>query len=199
MSRTAGRPRGFDRQQALEQALRLFWRHGYEATPISTLVETIGVKPPSLYAAFGDKRALFSAAVQHYQQTYGAFTERALTEEPTARAALRRLLFDAAADYADPSHPPGCMIITAATNCTPAAEDVRAELRARREATKTAFREKISADIDAGRLPADTDADGLASFYAATVQGMSVQACDGADRAELERIAEHALAAWPVR
>ncbi|ATL70904.1 TetR/AcrR family transcriptional regulator [Nocardia terpenica] len=199
MSRTAGRPRGFDRQQALEQALRLFWRHGYEATPISTLVETIGVKPPSLYAAFGDKRALFSAAVQHYQQTYGAFTERALAEEPTAHAALRRLLFDAAADYADPSHPPGCMIITAATNCTPAAEDVRAELRARREATKTAFREKISADIDAGRLPADTDADGLASFYAATVQGMSVQACDGADRAELERIAEHALAAWPVR
>lgn len=178
--------------------MRLFWRHGYEATSVAALVETLGIRPPSLYAAFGDKRALFSEAVRHYGQTYGAFTARALAEEKTAFAALRRLLHEAAADYTDTDHPPGCMIISAATNCTPASEDVKAELRARREATKEAFRQKIHTDIAAGRLPAATDAAALATYYAAVLQGMSVQAGDGAGREDLERIATLAMAAWPA-
>lgn len=178
--------------------MRLFWRHGYEATSIAALVETLGIRPPSLYAAFGDKRALFSEAVRHYTRTYGAFTARALAEEETAYAALRRLLHEAAADYTDSAHPPGCMIISAATNCTPASEDVKAELRAGREATKEAFRQKIVDDITAGRLPTDTDAAALATYYAAVLQGMSVQACDGAAREDLERVAVLAMAAWPT-
>ncbi len=198
MTKTGGRPRGFDRDVALEQALTVFWRHGYEATSIAALTAAMSINAPSLYGAFGDKRKLFGEAVQRYGQTYGAFGARALAEERTAHAAIHRLLHEAAREYTDPGHPPGCMFISAATNCTPAAEDVKAELRVLREGSKRAIREKITADVHAGRLPASTDEAALAMFYAATLQGMSTQACDGAGRADLERLAEIAMAAWPT-
>ncbi|MBT2408519.1 MULTISPECIES: TetR family transcriptional regulator C-terminal domain-containing protein [unclassified Streptomyces] len=102
-----------------------------------------------------------------------------------------------AADYTDPSHPPGCLLITAATNCGPGSQDVKAGLRAMREETKASFAARIRADVDAGLLPADVDADGLAAFYAAVIQGMNQQACDGVAREVLERVADAAMAAWP--
>ncbi|MFD7923837.1 TetR/AcrR family transcriptional regulator [Streptomyces sp. NPDC059740] len=198
MRKAGGRPRNFDRRTALEQALHQFWRHGYEATSIASLTSAMGINPPSLYGAFGDKRQLFNEAVQEYGRTYGAFTTRALAEETTACAAIGRLLREAAREYTDPSHPPGCMVITAATNCTPTAEDVQRQLRDRREESKQAMRDKITADVDHGRLPVTVDAEGLATFYAATLQGMSTQACDGAARSDLERVAELAMSAWPA-
>ncbi|MGF1430030.1 TetR/AcrR family transcriptional regulator [Kitasatospora sp. LaBMicrA B282] len=191
-----GRPRSFDRDAALQHALTEFWRHGYEATSIATLTRAMGINPPSLYAAFGDKRKLFSEAVQHYVRTVGGYGSRAL-QQPTARAAVEQLLRTAAAGYTDPSHPPGCLVVRAATNCTDASADVEAELRAIREGTKHALEEKIRADLTAGLLPATADPRALAAFYAAVVQGMSVQACDGADHADLDAIATTALAAWP--
>jgi len=196
MAETAGRPRGFDREVALESALREFWRNGYEATSISTLTRAMGIKPPSLYAAFGDKRALFTEAVARYVETYGSYGATALAE-PTARAAVEKLLGLAAVEYTEASHPPGCLVISAATNCSPANHDVEAELRAQRTATKDAIAAKISVDIGLGLLPPETDAPALATFYAATVQGMNTQARDGASRADLDKIAEIALQAWP--
>ncbi|MEU5434993.1 TetR/AcrR family transcriptional regulator [Streptomyces sp. NPDC020719] len=194
---TERRPRrAFDRDKALEIALTEFWRHGYETTSVAMLTKAMGINPPSLYAAFGDKRQLFSEAVQLYSRTHGSQGARAL-DEPTARGAVEALLRFAAADYADPSHPPGCFVINGATNCTPAAEDVKAELRAVREATKRAIEEKIAADVATGQLPDTVDANALATFYAAVIQGMDTQACDGVDRATLERVADIAMAAWP--
>jgi AcrR family transcriptional regulator len=192
-----GRPRTFDRDAALDRALTLFWEHGYEATSLAELTRVMGINPPSLYAAFGDKRALFSEAVVRYQQTRGAFTLRALDEEPTARAAIERLLRDAAASYAEPDHPRGCMIVSAATNCGPQHADVQNELRDHRAAARELFVERIAADVAAGLLPAGTDAAALGRFYAATLQGMSTQARDGATAAELDRLATLALRAWP--
>lgn len=196
--RTTGRRprRSFDRDKALETALTEFWRHGYETTSVAMLTKAMGINPPSLYAAFGDKRQLFSEAVQLYGRTHGSHGARAL-DEPTARGAVEGLLRFAAADYTDPSHPPGCFIINGATNCTPAAEDVKAELRAIREGTKRAIQEKITADVAAGRLPGSVDAHALATFYAAVIQGMDTQACDGVDRATLESMVDLAMAAWP--
>jgi TetR/AcrR family transcriptional regulator, copper-responsive repressor len=182
------RPRSFDREQALDRAIEQFWRHGYEATSIASLTAAMGINPPSLYAAFGDKQRLFTEAVERYQRHQGAYAARAIAEEPTARAAIERLLHEVAAEYTDPAHPWGCLIISAAVNCgTPAVE---AQLRDEREATKAAFRARIAAD-----LPAEADA--LATFYAAVVQGMSAQARDGASREELERVADRAMLAWP--
>jgi AcrR family transcriptional regulator len=198
MSKPTGRPRGFDRDAALEQALAEFWRHGYEATSIAGLTQAMNIRPPSLYAAFGDKRKLFTEALEHYQRTHGAFTVRALAEEPTARQAIERLLREAAANYADPTHPPGCLVITATVNYGPESAEVAAELRGMREAGKHAMAVRMKEDIGTGRLPADTDVEALATFYAATVQGMSAQARDGATVDDLDQVATLAMRAWPA-
>ncbi|GAA4060328.1 TetR/AcrR family transcriptional regulator [Actinomadura miaoliensis] len=196
-TRTPGRPRAFDRDAALEKALVEFWRHGYEATSISTLTAAMGIRPPSLYAAFGDKRALFGECVRRYQERHGALVARALTEEPTAERAIARMLREMAADYTDPSHPPGCLIITATASHGPDCADVAEELRAMRLATRQSIADRIAADVRAGLLPDWTDVTGLATFFAAIVQGMSRQAQDGATRTDLERVAALAMHAWP--
>jgi AcrR family transcriptional regulator len=193
---TRGRPRGFEREAALDAALTEFWRHGYEAASIASLTKAMGINPPSLYAAFGDKRQLFAQAVQRYAQTHGDYGTRALAE-PTARAAVETMLRLAAAEYADPGHPPGCLVIDGATNTTEASQDVSALLREFREGTKNAIAQKIAADARAGLLPTDVDAPALAMFYCAVLQGMSTQARDGASREELLRAVDIALTAWP--
>jgi AcrR family transcriptional regulator len=192
-----GRPRSFDRDRALEQALRAFWEHGFEATPISGLARTMGIGPPSLYAAFGDKKSLFREVVDVYGRTYGAFAGRALDEEPTARAGVTRMLREAAAEYTSAGHPRGCLVLTAATNCTPDSADIQQLLRDQRTANVALVEARIRADIRAGILPAGTDAPTLARLVGVTLQGMSQQARDGATRAELESVAAAAMRAWP--
>lgn len=175
----------------------MFWEHGYEATSISLLTKALGIGAPSLYAAFGDKRALFIEALDRYMGTYAAFTRRALTEEPNARDAVRRLLHEAAAAYTRPDRPHGCLLISAATNCSPQSADVAAHLRDLRAAGLRALEHNITAAVRAGELPARTDSHALATFYSAVLQGMSAQARDGATTTDLRRIAETALRAWP--
>ncbi|NUS05287.1 MAG: TetR/AcrR family transcriptional regulator [Nonomuraea sp.] len=192
------RQRAFDRDAALESALRAFWRHGYEATSIAELTAAMGIRPPSLYAAFGDKQRLFEEAVHRYQETYGAFTTRALTEEPTGRRAIERVLRESAAEYAGADHPSGCLIISAAVNCGPESAEVEELLRGFREEAKAALRRRIDDDVRAGRLAPDTDADALATYFAAVIQGMSTQSRDGASHARLLAVAELAMTAYPA-
>ncbi|MFE1313452.1 TetR/AcrR family transcriptional regulator [Streptomyces sp. NPDC058755] len=194
-ARTRGRPRSFDRATALERALMAFWEHGYEATSVSDLTRIMGIGAPSLYAAFGDKRSLFEEVVRVYADTHGAFGDRALAEEPTARAAVARTLREAAAEYTDPAHPYGCLVVHAATNCT--SPEVEQLLRERRNAGIAALESRIRADVAEGRLPAGVDAATLARHTGAMIQGMSQQARDGASRVELEALAEIAMAIWP--
>ncbi|MCD7439184.1 TetR/AcrR family transcriptional regulator [Streptomyces lincolnensis] len=190
-----GRPRSFDRATALEKALLAFWEHGYEATSVSDLTRVMDIGAPSLYAAFGDKRSLFEEVVREYGVKYGSFGDRALAEEPTARAAVERTLREAAAEYTDPAHPYGCLVVHAATNCS--TPEVEQSLRERRNANIAAFESRIRADIAAGELPAGTDAAALARHVGAMIQGMSQQARDGASRTDLEALVEIAMAIWP--
>ncbi|MFD5629225.1 MULTISPECIES: TetR/AcrR family transcriptional regulator [unclassified Streptomyces] len=190
-----GRPRSFDRETALEKAILAFWEHGYEGTSVSDLTRVMGIGAPSLYAAFGDKRSLFDEVVRVYGTKYGSFGERALAEEPTARAAVRRMLREAAAEYTEPGRPHGCLVIHAATNCT--TPEVEASLRARRNASIAEFESRIRAGIAAGELPPDTDAAAFARHTGAVIQGMSQQARDGATEKELTALAEVAMAIWP--
>ncbi|OMI87761.1 TetR family transcriptional regulator [Streptomyces sp. M1013] len=194
-ARTRGRPRSFDRATALEAALLAFWEHGYEATSVSDLTRVMDIGAPSLYAAFGDKRSLFEEVVQEYGVRYGSFGDRALAEEPTARAGIERMLREAAAEYTAPGRPPGCLVIHAAANCSTA--EVEESLRERRNANIAAIERRIGADVEAGVLPPDTDAAALARYTGAMIQGMSQQARDGASRTELEALAEIALTVWP--
>jgi TetR/AcrR family transcriptional regulator, copper-responsive repressor len=192
---TMGRPRSFDRDDVLERATMLFWKHGYDATSVSLLTEAMGIGAPSLYAAFGDKRGLFKEALDHYMTNYGSFTVRAFQEEADPRAAVARLLLEAAEAFTSAGHPPGCMIITAATNCGPESAAVEKRLRTIRAGTVVAIEEKI-ANGSRGTIP-PASARTLALFFSATLQGMSAQARDGASRKELEGIARAALRAWP--
>ncbi|MEU5097336.1 TetR/AcrR family transcriptional regulator [Streptomyces sp. NPDC020996] len=190
-----GRPRSFDRETALEKAVMAFWEHGYEATSVSDLTRAMGIGAPSLYAAFGDKQALFDEVVRVYGTRYGSFAERALAEEPTARAAVERILREAAVEYTTPGRPHGCLVIHAATNCT--SPEVEESLRERRKADIAAFESRIRDGIAVGELPAGADARALARHTGAVLQGMSQQARDGASREELEALAEIALTIWP--
>lgn len=191
---TRGRPRSFDRDAALEQALRLFWERGYEATSIGDLTTAMGIGAPSLYAAFGDKTTLFKEAVESFGAKYGDFIARALAEEPTAEAAMRRTLREAAEEYTRPNYPRGCLVISAGVNTN--SGEVADMLRELRSRNLRLFTERIQADMDSGVLVANDDASTLARYVGTVMQGMSHAARDGAGRAELERVAELAMHGW---
>jgi AcrR family transcriptional regulator len=197
-STTRGRPRGFDRGAALDIAVRWFWAHGYTATSVADLAGAMGIGMPSLYAAFGDKKALFREAVASYQATYGSPVFTSQPAGAPAREAVASMLRSAAREYTDPSHPAGCLIITAATNCTPAAADIQDELRAIRNANTLALSRLISEGVASGRVLPGTDPGVLARFYGAVLAGMSQQARDGASPEELLSIAATAMRAWPA-
>jgi len=194
MEVTRGRPRSFDRAEALDAATRLFWTRGYDAVSIADLTTELGISAPSLYAAFGDKRALFFESVDHFGMSYGVAFDPALP----ARDGIERLVRDAANTYADPANPPGCLVISGATNASPESADVAAELARRRTAALGVMARRLRRAVRDGELPVGTDAAGLAAFYAATVQGMSQRARDGASPRELRAIATVAMRAWPA-
>jgi AcrR family transcriptional regulator len=193
-----GRPLSFDRDVALEQAMHVFWERGYEAASIADLTSAMGITPPSLYTAFGDKEKLFLEAIERYALGPGSAGPRALKEEPTARGAIERWLHEAAEELTRPCHPKGCMVVMATTNCSVAAEHVQTALAKRRAAAIASIRERIQDGVDGGELPPDTDAKALSNFYSTIYQGMSMQAKDGATRASLMATVEAAMRAWPV-
>src|SRR5215510_13954006 len=120
MSRT-GRPREFDRGEALQRAMELFWAQGYEGTTLADLQKAMGgITAPSFYAAFGSKEALFKEAVELHIQTEGMRAVKALEEGPTARASIEAMLNVAAEVSSQPGKPHGCLIVLGAVNCSPA-------------------------------------------------------------------------------
>jgi TetR/AcrR family transcriptional regulator, copper-responsive repressor len=192
-----GRPRSFDRDAALERAIDVFWRHGYEATSVSDLTTAMGINPPSLYAAFGDKEKLFLEAVERYEQQRRQTATKVFDEAPTAQEAVRRLLRKAASELACSSHPRGCLLVMSDTNCSEASAHVQSDLAQRRAAMKARLKARIDRGAAAGELPRDTDTAALAEFYSTVFQGMVMQARDGATPKRLLATAEAAMRAWP--
>jgi TetR/AcrR family transcriptional regulator, copper-responsive repressor len=195
--RSKGRPRTFDRDRALHRALEVFWKRGYEPATMGELCSAMGINPPSLYAAFGNKASLFMEAVEHYETTYWAAPWRLLDEEPNLRKAMEQFLLDAAAVLSSLEAPCGCMVVLATANVSPESQDVHEAMRGLRDISRTNFLRRLERAREAGDLPDGTDVDALASAFNTLLQGLSIQARDGASRAELERIARASLAMLP--
>ena len=192
-----GRPREFDADEALDRALEVFWRKGYEGASLAELTEAMGINRPSLYAAFGNKEALFRRALDRYAEGPAAYTREALNA-PTAREVAERLLHGAADALTDPCHPPGCLGVMGALTCGEAADSIREELCARRAAFEKELTRRLERAKADGDLPADTNCADLARLVMTIMQGMSVQAASGASRQDLRKVAEMALKAWPA-
>lgn len=194
--RKTGRPLSFDRDAALEQAMLLFWRHGYEATSLADLTSAMGVTPPSVYAAFGDKKQLFLEAVRRYLA--GPVTaEDMIDNAATARDAAWSLLEGSAIAFTGTTTPPGCLLATGAISCSTEAHDVQAKLAQMRGAITDRLRAKIADAVKCGELPGETDPEALAGLVMAVIQGLSTLARDGTPRDQLLRVASIAMAAWP--
>ena len=190
-----GRPRAFDKDQALDQALHVFWAKGYEGTSIADLTEAMGINPPSLYAAFGNKEALFRQAMDRYEARRDEIMEEAFAA-PTAREAMTRLLQGTADRLSDKNSPRGCAMVQGALSGGEECE-VKRDLAARRAGGEALIRERLKRAKREGDLPADADPAALARFITTILQGMAVQAAGDATRKELRAIADMALRAWP--
>jgi AcrR family transcriptional regulator len=192
-----GRPREFDVDQALEGALKVFWRKGYEGSTLPDLTKAMGINRPSLYAAFGSKEKLFRKVLDRYSCGPAGYISKAL-EAPTARAVVNELLRGTIELVTDRRNPRGCLIVHGALVCGEAAESIRRELVSRRLATEAAIRKRLQRGIVESDLPADSRAADMARYVVAVMQGIAVQAAGGANRAQLRRVAAMALRAWPT-
>jgi AcrR family transcriptional regulator len=196
MSRT-GRPREFDRDEALQRAMELFWAQGYEGTTLPDLQKAMGgITPPSFYAAFGSKERLFREAVELYKKTQGAPIVKALLEGSTARASLEAMLRAAAESVCGQSNPRGCLMVLGGINCAPANKGIEDFLREQRAIREKVIRQRLRQGIADGDLPSSTDVNGLVAFYTSIVDGMAIRARDGASRKTLSAIVDCAMAAW---
>lgn len=196
-ARPRGRPRSFDRDAALDAAMEVFWEKGFEGASLADLTGAMGINPPSLYAAFGDKEGLFLESVRRYQVVR---RDRCpYSDEPTARGAIEKLLAGAAEEFTRPRHPRGCLMVMASCTSGSSSEALQKALAEQRADGRARIKARIERGIREGELAPGTDAGGLATFYASVLAGMSLQARDGASRKSLVATVESAMRAWPER
>ena len=196
--RKIGRPLSFDRTAALEQAMLTFWRYGYETTSIVDLTTAMRVTAPSLYTAFGDKKQLFLEAARRYAGDPEAMTQ-AFDRAETAHDAARAMLVAAATAFTGEATPRGCLLASATASGSSASFDVQQVIADIRISIAARLRARIARDVETKALPPETDIAALAGMVMAVIQGMSVLARDGTDRAELLAIGARTLKAWPAR
>ncbi len=196
MART-GRPRGFDRDEAVDQAMMLFWQHGYESTSLAQLKEGMGgISAPSFYAAFTSKEALFQEVLARYLATYGQTGAWLRDPSIEPRAAIEQTLRNSAKMQTDRAHPPGCLMVLSGTTCSREnvqLQEVLAEDRAR---NRKGFETCVRRAVESGELPPATNVAGLATMFDAFLQGMSMQAREGTSLAKLNASITQIMSIW---
>ncbi|MCG8283938.1 TetR/AcrR family transcriptional regulator [Acinetobacter seifertii] len=188
----AGRPREFDREEALVKARDFFWLHGYEGTSMSDLVEVLGIASARIYKAFGSKEALFREAVNHYENNEGNFALNAL-KQTNIKDAINQLFEDALTLYTQTNHSYGCMVVSAASVLGEENQAVLEWMKAQRIARGQSLVERFVQAKSDGQLVADADPKTLGQYYALVLHGLSVQARDGYSQEELATVISFAL------
>lgn len=189
-----GRPREFDADVALDQAMEVFWRHGYEGATIAQLTEAMGINPPSLYACFGNKEGLLKAALNRYTKLRGVWMD-GVVAAPTAREVAERMLMGIAEKQTDPANPPGCLLVQGGIACGSGSENVPFELAARRAENEDQLRDRFARAKAEGDLKPTSDPAALARYVSAVSVGMGVMASSGSDREALRQVAAVAVQA----
>lgn len=189
-----GRPREFDAETALDQAMEVFWRHGYEGATIAQLTEAMGINPPSLYACFGNKEGLLKAALDRYTKLRNVWMD-GVVAAPTAREVAERMLMGIADKQTDPANPPGCLLVQGGIACGTGSENVPFELAARRAQNEDQLRDRFIRAKAEGDLKPTSDPAALARYVSAVSVGMGVMASSGADREALRQVASVAMQA----
>lgn len=192
--RGRGRPRGFEEDEALDRAVRVFWEHGYEGASMSELTAAMGINKPSLYAVFGSKEALFRRALARYRDTYVAYAAATL-EQPTAYAVIESYLRAAVDTLTSGGHPPGCLSIQGGLSCSAANSGISEFLADYRAARERALADRLARAAKEGDLAPGTDTAALARFVATLSQGLAVHAAAGAGREDLHATVDIALRA----
>lgn len=196
MART-GRPRGFDKQEALRQAMHLFWEQGYEATSLTQLkVAMGGISAASFYAAFESKEALFRDVLVRYLASHGQVT--APLQEPylPPRTAIEQTLLRSARMQTDSGHPLGCLVILSTSTCSPQNRHLQALLAAERAHNRQGIQDCVTRAVALGELAAGTDTATLAAVFDTFLVGLSTQARDGVGLARLEASISLIMGVW---
>jgi AcrR family transcriptional regulator len=187
-----GRPISFDKDAALEAAMLLFWERGFEGTSMADLTQVMGLSPSSIYAAFGDKHALFQLAVKRYMEIRAQYAVKAL-EEPTLERFIRALFDNTVVFLTTPGHPPTCMTLAGAAGCSLDATPARDLMTEIRKQNQVALRERLLKARKSGELPKEIDVDDYTRYLSTIISGLSIQAANGSTKAELKRTAKMAL------
>ncbi|HSV53190.1 MAG TPA: TetR/AcrR family transcriptional regulator [Burkholderiaceae bacterium] len=199
MNNERGRPRNFDAEDALDQAVEVFWRHGYQGASLSELTQAMGLNKPSLYGAFGDKEALYLKALQRYREQRLAGHAAQLATEPDARRAVEGFLQGMTDLFTDEALPGGCFIVNGSADTgsanTPAA--VTEALHQGLLANEECLRERLLLARDEGQLPKNTNVAALAAMYLSLIAGIAVLAKSGASRRKLQGLLVCASGLWP--
>ncbi|MBL4741060.1 MAG: TetR/AcrR family transcriptional regulator [Sneathiella sp.] len=191
-----GRPRSFDRANALQRAMELFWAKSFEGVSLSDLTTTMGINPPSLYAAFSSKEALFREAVELYRSTEGSRIWSCLDIAATARDAVFGMLRKSAEDFSRTDKPRGCLVVLGALHSDLSNTAVNRDLADLRVQSVMQLQERLQRGVEEGELSQAVDVQAIATFYVTVQQGMSIQARDGASREMLLATADCAMVAW---
>lgn len=192
----AGRPRSFDRDEALSSALDVFWAKGYADASLTDLTSAMGINAPSLYAAFGSKETLFREAVRLYSEREGAILWRSMREALTARDAIEGLLLATANASGRCGRPQGCLIALSGVNPDALPDKACSEVKQVRVDSLASMRDRLEAAKAAGELASTADPAAIAAFYLTVQQGMTFRARDGAGPEELTATARAAMLAW---
>lgn len=188
-----GRPWSFDREKAVETAMRLFWRSGYEGVSMGDLTREIGVAPPSLYAAFGNKAGLYKEALDRYEEKFGSLDIGSVQQATSLAQAVRSLLEGAVRAVTHPDREGGCMISSGMTTCHPDHAALARYAAARRDVMRESIADVLS------RFASEAEAGRLGRYLSAVLQGISVQARDGATPLELQEIVEDVVSGVEAR